>query len=128
MNPSCEAYPSLFNNTATGSRNPSNLISAILFGVERRVGDQHILMPNFGPQSYVNPLNDQQIAAIGNYVLQHYGNPAAHVTAEDVAILRRGGPAPLLAEMQPYMAPGLGGGALALLAAIAWRVRKRRGA
>lgn len=123
-----QAYPSLFNNTATGSRNPSNLISAILFGVERRVGDQHILMPNFGPQSYVNPLNDQQIAAIGNYVLQHYGNPAAHVTAEDVAILRRGGPAPLLAEMQPYMAPGLGGGALALLAAIAWRVRKRRGA
>lgn len=122
-----QAYPSLFNNTATGSRNPSNLISAILFGVDRRVGDQHILMPNFGPQSYVNPLNDQEIAAISNYVLQHYGNPTVHVTAEDVAVLRQGGPVPLLEVMQPYMAPGLCGGVLVMLAAIAWLiVRKRR--
>ncbi|SPZ60587.1 Alcohol dehydrogenase cytochrome c subunit precursor [Serratia quinivorans] len=121
-----QAYPSLFNNTATGSGNPANLISAILFGVERRVGGEHVLMPNFGPQSYVNPLNDQQIAAISNYVLQQYGNPAVKVSATDVAVLRQGGPIPLLARLQPYMAPAIGLAVLALLILV-WLVgRKRR--
>jgi len=116
----------LFNNTATGAGNPANLISAMLFGVERRVGSQHVLMPNFGPQSYVNPLNDQQIAAISNFVLQQYGNPAVKVSAADVAILRQGGPIPLLARLQPYMAPAIGIAVLALLILV-WRVgRKRR--
>ncbi|MGE4664495.1 hypothetical protein AB8970_08080 [Yersinia enterocolitica] len=44
-----QAYPSLFNNTATGSATPANLVSAILFGVDSKVGDKHILMPSFGP-------------------------------------------------------------------------------
>lgn len=121
-----QAYPSLFNNTATGASNPANLISAILFGVERKVGDQHVLMPNFGPQSYVNPLNDRQIAAISNYVLQQYGNPAVKVSAVDVAVLRQGGPIPLLARLQPYMAPAIGIAVLALLIMV-WLIgRKRR--
>jgi mono/diheme cytochrome c family protein len=121
-----QAYPSLFNNTATGSGNPANLISAILFGVERRVGGEHVLMPNFGPQSYVNPLNDQQIAAVSNYVLQQYGNPAVKVSATDVAVLRQGGPIPLLARLQPYMAPAIGLAVLALLVLVWLLGRKRR--
>ncbi len=121
-----QAYPSLFNNTATGAGNPANLISAILFGVERKVGGEHVLMPNFGPQSYVNPLNDQQIAAISNYVLQQYGNPAVKVSATDVAVLRQGGPIPLLARLQPYMAPAIGVAVLALLILVWLMGRKRR--
>ncbi|CAI1808959.1 c-type cytochrome [Serratia ficaria] len=121
-----QAYPSLFNNTATGSGNPANLISAILFGVQRKTGGEDVLMPNFGPQSYVNPLSDKQIAAVSNYVLQHYGNPAVKVSEADVAELRNGGPVPLLARLQPYMAPGIGAAAVLLLALIWLCGRKRR--
>jgi mono/diheme cytochrome c family protein len=121
-----QAYPSLFNNTATGSGNPANLISAILFGVQRKAGGEDVLMPNFGPQSYVNPLSDKQIAAVSNYVLQHYGNPAVKVSEADVAELRNGGPVPLLARLQPYMAPGIGVAVMLLLALIWLCGRKRR--
>ena len=100
-----QAYPSLFHNTATGSANRANLISTILYGVERKVGDQEVLMPRFDGQSYVNPLTDEQIAAISNHVLQQYGSPGAQVTARDVAVARDGGPKPLLARMQPYIVP-----------------------
>jgi hypothetical protein len=83
-------------------------------------------MPNFGPLSYVNPLNDQQIAAISNYVLQQYGNPAVKVSAADVTVLRLGGPVPLLAMLQPYMAPAIGIAVVALIF-MAWLLgRKRR--
>ncbi len=121
-----QAYPSLFNNTATGSSNPANLVSAILFGVDRKVGDEHILMPHFGPQSYVNPLNDKQIALIANYVLHSYGNPAVTVSEADVAELRAGGPVPLLARLQPYMAPAMIAAVIVLLALILVLGRKRR--
>ncbi|MFL4556392.1 c-type cytochrome [Yersinia kristensenii] len=121
-----QAYPSLFNNTATGSSNPANLVSAILFGVDRKVGDEHILMPNFGPQSYVNPLNDKQIALIANYVLHSYGNPAVTVSEADVAELRAGGPVPLLARLQPYMAPAMIVTVIVLLALIFVLGRKRQ--
>ncbi|CAI1805879.1 c-type cytochrome [Serratia entomophila] len=121
-----QAYPSLFNNTATGSGNPANLISAILFGVQRKAGGEDVLMPNFGPQSYVNPLSDKQIAAVSNYVLQHYGNPAVKVSEADVAELRNGGPVPLLARLQPYMAPSIGVAVMLLLALIWLCGRKRR--
>lgn len=121
-----QAYPSLFNNTATGSGNPANLISAILFGVQRKAGSEDVLMPNFGPQSYVNPLTDRQIAAISNYVLKNYGNPAVTVSEEDVAMLRTGGPVPLLAKLQPYMAPAIGVAVVVLLALIWLCGRKRK--
>lgn len=98
-----QAYPSLSNNTATGSRNPSNLIAAILYGVDRDAGGQHVLMPSFGEDSYVQPLKDDQIAAIANYVLAQYGNADVTVTPDDVAVVRSGGPVPLLVRARPLM-------------------------
>lgn len=98
-----QAYPSLSNNTATGSRNPSNLIAAILYGVDREAGGQHVLMPSFGEDSYVQPLKDDQIAAIATYVLAQYGNADVTVTPEDVAVARNGGPVPLLVRARPLM-------------------------
>jgi mono/diheme cytochrome c family protein len=110
-----QSYPSLFHNTATGGANPSNLVATILHGVDRKVGDKHVLMPNFGEDSYVQPLTDDQIASISNYVLQRFGNPATSVTSADVALARQGGQLPLLAWIQPYMLPAAGLVVLALL-------------
>lgn len=120
-----QAYPSLYNNTATGMGNASNLISAILYGVDRQVGNEHVLMPKFGEGSYVGQLGDQQIADISNYVLKNYGNAAIQVTASDVAVLRAGGPVTLLAKLQPYMAPAMIAGVVILLVLIFWLGRKR---
>lgn len=121
-------YPSLFHNTATGSHNPANLVSAILYGVERKVGEQEILMPRFDAHSYVNPLTDQQIAMIANYVLKQYGNPAVEVTPAYVAQARKGGEQPLLAKAQPYIAPLIAAAVLLLLLVIfaVITVRRRR--
>lgn len=124
-----QAYPSLFANTATGLSNPANLVAAILFGVERESGGQAVLMPRFGDGSFVAVLNDRQIADIANYVLTRYGNPAAKVTAEDVATARTGGPVPLLARLQPYFLPAFWIAAIILLALVAllfFRVRRRK--
>jgi len=84
-------YPSLFNNTATGSHNPANLVAAILYGVERKVGTKEILMPRFDAHSYVNPLTNLQIALIANYVLKQYGNPGELVTEVYVEQARKRG-------------------------------------
>jgi len=121
-----QAYPSLFNNTATGLTNASNLISAILYGVDRKVGDQHVLMPKFGEGSYVGQLTDAQIADISNYVLTNYGNPDIQVTEHDVAVLRGGGPVTLLAKLQPFMAPAMVIGVVVILLLIFWLVRRRK--
>jgi hypothetical protein len=77
-----QAYPALFHNTATGGTTPANLVSAILFGVERKIeGEEHeAFMPRFDQRSYVQPLTDEQIASIANYVLKQYGNPDVSVT------------------------------------------------
>ncbi|WP_175777383.1 cytochrome c [Burkholderia anthina] len=119
-----QAYPSLSNNTATGSRNPSNLIAAILYGVDRDAGGQHVLMPSFGEDSYVQPLKDDQVAAIANYVLAQYGNADVTVTPDDVAVVRSGGPVPLLVRARPLM---LAGPVVVVLLIALWiMVRRRR--
>ena len=79
-----QAYPSLFHNTATGAGTAANLVATILYGIDRNVGDQHVLMPRFDQKSYVNPLTNQQVADISNYVLASYGNPDLRVTPADV--------------------------------------------
>ncbi len=119
-----QAYPSLFHNTATGAADPANLVATILYGVDREAGGQAVLMPGFGPQSYVASLDDRQIADIANYVLANYGEDGARVTAGDVAEARAGGPVPLLAALQPYALPGIV--AVLLLIALAGVLRTRR--
>ncbi|MFM9926456.1 c-type cytochrome [Variovorax sp. H27-G14] len=122
-----QAYPSLFHNTATGLSNPANLVAAILYGVDRQVGDTHVLMPRFDTLSYVDPLTDVQIADIANYVLGRYGNGSAHVSEADVALARAGGPRPLLAQVQPYILPAMGVAVLLLIWLMgAWWARRRR--
>jgi len=126
-----QAYPSLFHNTATGGTNTGNLISAILFGVDREAGGKHVLMPRFDQQSYVQPLDDQQVALISNYVLEKFGNAALRVTAQDVATIRAGGPASPLMLIADYAVPLMIAAAIVVVLVVAFlvfRLRRRRAA
>jgi fructose 5-dehydrogenase cytochrome subunit len=91
-------YPSLFHNSATGARNATNLIAAILYGVDRTVSGKQAFMPGFGGKpTDANQLSDHDIATLGNYVLTHYGPGDATITEQQVSEVRHGGPSsPLL--------------------------------
>jgi mono/diheme cytochrome c family protein len=122
-------YPSLFHNTATGAQQPANLISTIVFGVQRISGGQETLMPSFGPGSTVNALSDQEIADVSNYVLQHFGDASVTVTAQDVQTVREGGAPSTLAQLGPLAAPGLAAIVVVvvlLVLALVWRSRRHR--
>lgn len=127
-----QAYPALVHNTVTGMSNPSNLIAAILNGVDRQSDGQHVFMPAFGQGSYVGQLSDEDVAKIATFVYHKFGNASVSVTPEQVAEIRRGGPQPLLAQLQPYMVPAMVAGIVALIilagGIISWRRRKTRNA
>ncbi|WP_295959943.1 cytochrome c [Rhodoferax sp.] len=111
--------PSLFHNTALGHANANNLVSAILEGVQRQSGGPNVLMPAFAKD-----LSDTQIATLGNYLLQHFGNPAAHVTAEQVSTLRSGGEASALVLLA-RIGMGVGLVLLLLLLLLTWLLRRK---
>jgi mono/diheme cytochrome c family protein len=121
-----QSYPALFHNTATGGISANNMISAILFGVDRTVGDHHVLMPRFDELSFVQSLSDPQIAAIASYVTRQFGNPGLQVTAADVATIRAGGAAPPLALVSTYAVPALVVVASVILALVALLLARRR--
>ena len=77
--------PSLFHNTALGSTNTNDLVMAILEGVHPQPDTPDLLMPGFAGE-----LSDHQIATLGGYLLQHFGDPKARVTAEQAGKLRSG--------------------------------------
>lgn len=113
-------YPSLFHNSATV--NSSNLLATILLGVNRETKDGHVFMPPFGNQpNAVNHLTNQEIAALANYIQVSYGSGAPTIKADDVAVIRSGGPqSNLLLLAQLGMAAG------GLLAAVALIIVLRR--
>ena len=117
-------YPSLFLNSATGAKNPANLIAAILYGVDRTISGRQAFMPGFGGhRTDANPLSDRDISVLGNYVLAHYGSADATISEEQVAEARRGGPGsplPLLARS------GVAAAIVVALLVIAFVVFKRR--
>jgi mono/diheme cytochrome c family protein len=91
-------YPSLFLNSATGAKNATNLVAAILYGVDRTISGRQSFMPGFGGHpTDANPLSNRDIAVLGNYVLTRYGSANTTITEAEVAEVRRGGPiSPLL--------------------------------
>ena len=74
------AYPSLLHNTAVGAATADNLTMVVLHGVSRETNRTHVMMPGFA-----NQLNDQEEASLVNYIGTQFGNPAATVTADQVA-------------------------------------------
>jgi mono/diheme cytochrome c family protein len=117
-------YPSLFQNSATGAKNPTNLIAAILYGVDRTISGRQAFMPGFGGHpTDANPLGDRDIAALGNYVLTHYGSTDTTITEQQVAEVRQGGPgSPLPALARGGVAAGI----VVVLLSIAFVIFKRR--
>ena len=116
-------YPSLFLNSATGARNATNLVAAILYGVDRTISGRQAFMPGFGGHpTDANPLSDRNIAKLGNYVLTRYGSATTTITEAEVAEVRQGGPtSPLL-----MLARGGIAGAVIVLLGIVLFVLKRR--
>jgi mono/diheme cytochrome c family protein len=110
--------PSLLHNTALGRENTDNLVMVILEGLHRQ---PDVLMPGFAKE-----LSDTQIATLGSYLVQHFGNPAAKVTVAQVAELRAG---PTKSVLVILAQAALAVGALVIIGLIAlWlRWRRRRG-
>lgn len=114
-------YPSLIHNTATQGANADNLIMSVLQGVHREIDDYTVAMPAFGEQ-----LNDEQIAAVSNYVLSQFGNPELEVDAARVTELRQGGPTPLLVKAMPWLMAAGVIFALFVLGLIVFLIRRKR--
>ena len=96
-------YPSLFDNSAVGARNPNNLIATILNGVNRTTRAGQAYMPGFGGRpNDLSALTDVQIAQVCNYLIDHFAHGGSQVTVKAVAEVRGGGPTsflPLLARV-----------------------------
>ncbi|HEX8012332.1 MAG TPA: c-type cytochrome [Casimicrobiaceae bacterium] len=75
--------PPLFHNTALGSATTNNLVAVMLDGIVRQAESEEVVMPGFARE-----LTDAQIATLAGYLVRHYGNPGAVVTAEQVSALR----------------------------------------
>lgn len=78
--------PPLFHNAALGRANTNNLVMVILEGVHRQLDPPEVRMPGFA-----KVLSDRQVATLGTYLIERYGNPQARVGAEQVKTLRSGG-------------------------------------
>jgi mono/diheme cytochrome c family protein len=78
-----QAYPSLFNHSAVGALDTTNLVSVMLNGVSRDMKSGPVFMPSFAHE-----MSDEQIATLANYLTRQFGNPASKTTAKDVAKLR----------------------------------------
>jgi hypothetical protein len=71
-----------------------------LNGVNRTSSRGQAYMPGFaGGANDLAALADQEIVLLGNYLLQRYGQPGVHITTEQVAEVRRGGPSSSLVTM-----------------------------
>lgn len=118
-------YPALFGKSITGETNPSNLIAAILSGVDRETPrGGHVFMPPFGDQAHAMvPLNNDEVAAVSNFLLTSYGNPAVSVTADQVQVIREGGATSSLILLARV---GMAVGAALVLWLLVLLVRKQR--
>ncbi len=123
-------YPSLFHNSATAGVNANNLIATILYGVDRETAQGgHVFMPPFGDQpNALNKLSNADVAALSNYLLKYYGKPEAalKVKAEDVEVIRQGGPrSPLLLMARIGVGVAIAVIVLLLLVGLMMALRKR---
>lgn len=115
--------PPLFHNTATGRANTDNLVMAILDGIRWHTDGSGVHMPGFA-----NELSDREIATLGNYLTQHFGNPSARVSVDQVRMLRAGGaPSHLVLVAQVVVIAILVILALIIAAIVLALVRRRRG-
>ena len=105
--------PALQNHPVMNKPTADNVAMAVLQGVWPEEGQ--------GMIGFAGELNDHQIAAVTNYVMQDFGHSKVQITEDRVQTLRAGGTAsPLMLLSRIGMATG---GALVLLALLLWRKR-----
>ena len=109
--------PPLFHNTALGRSNTNNLVMVMLDGIHRETDPPEFPMPGFAK------LSDRQLATLGSYLTQRYGNPNAAVTLAQVTTLRAGGAASHLVLLARL---AIAVGIIAIFAALVFFVRRRR--
>jgi cytochrome c553 len=82
----------MFHNSTVGRRTPYNLLAVLLFGVDRRSRSGHVMMPSFdGEREASGGLPDDELAALANFVVRQFGNPAAAtITTRDIQTARSG--------------------------------------
>ena len=113
--------PPLFHNTATGRIDTSNLVMVMLDGIHRQTDGTGTRMPGFASE-----MSDRQIATLGTYLTQHFGNPSATVTVAQVATLRAGG-APSQLVLLARVLMGIAVLVLAAIIALIVRAKARHG-
>lgn len=109
------SLPPLIHDTSLGRSNTNNLVMVILEGVQRQ---PDVFMPAFD-----KTLSDAQIATLGNFVLQRFGNPQAKITTDQVETLRDGGAKSFLLTAARI---AIGAAGLVLVLAILFLFRQRR--
>lgn len=79
------SYASLRGAQTVNDPTATNLVQVILRGSAIQAPEGHVSMPSFAA------LSDTEVAAVSNYVLQHFGNKKATVTPARVAEARKQG-------------------------------------
>lgn len=113
-------HPSLRLVGGVAAPQAATLVQVIANGVDRSVGDTHVLMPAFR-----DSLDDTQIAALATYVRARFGGIEDAMDAGRVSAILAGGiDTPWLIANAHWLAiAGLAIAALVFLACIAWAVR-----
>jgi mono/diheme cytochrome c family protein len=78
------SFATLTGDRAVNDPSAVNVAQMILSGARRRTADGGTMMPAFGAA-----YSDTEIAAVANYVTARFGAAPSHLTARDVAQLRR---------------------------------------
>lgn len=72
-------YAALAGSRAVSDPDGLNVVQAVLAGGDAKMGGEHVQMPAFGAS-----LSDAEVAAVANYVLDHFGGVHGRVTAAKV--------------------------------------------
>jgi len=93
-----DSSPSLLQNRAVGVANADSLIMTIAYGLNRDGADRKYSMPGFlaSANPIFDAMNEEQIAAVVNYVRNNFGNNDEKITAAEVKTVLGGGKIPFL--------------------------------
>ena len=81
---SISPFATLTGAWAVNDPGATNVAQIVISGTRRHMPEGAVSMPAFG-----NAYSDVEIAAVANYVTARFGSKPAHMTAQDVAALRK---------------------------------------
>jgi mono/diheme cytochrome c family protein len=81
---SISPFAALTGAWAVNDPGATNVAQIVISGTKRHTPEGAVSMPGFG-----NAYSDVEIAAVANYVTARFGSKPAHMTAQDVAALRK---------------------------------------